>query len=152
MLLPHELSFALDPLATGATCILFLLCGSGSAAAPSLDKYPFLKKPESTEVAASEPELKAQATVDTRGKQQQEQQQEQQEQQAAESITPLHGRMLAPEGEPPLFEKKWPTMRGALWVGTLSTKVPDTFVATSHEYSRIFDYGTSQLWGDDMIA
>eukprot|EP00775_Hariotina_reticulata_P002235 gene2235-2547_t len=32
-------------------------------------------------------------------------------------------------------------MRGALWVGTLSTQVPDTFVATSHEYSRIFDYG-----------
>lgn len=35
----------------------------------------------------------------------------------------------------------WPTVQGAVWVGSTSTRVPETFVATSHEWTRIFDYG-----------
>jgi hypothetical protein len=101
-----------------------------------------LKKPEAA--SASAPQDTAQAAGGTEQQQQQQQQQEEEEADSADSAKSVHGRILAPVGEPPLFEKNWPTMRGALWVGTLTTKVPDTFVATSHEYSRIFDYGAPQ--------
>lgn len=35
----------------------------------------------------------------------------------------------------------WPTAVATVWPGNLGVKVPDTFLATSHEWKRMGDYG-----------
>lgn len=73
-----------------------------------------------------------------------EEEEEEEEQQADDSNAPVP----TPAPVPTADNSTWPTAVASVWPGNAGVRVPDTFLATSHEWKRIKDYGgtNTEAW------